>query len=348
MKLSTGLRSYIIVMGMLLAAPVLALADDAPVYDVDNYPPQFDNSPSTPASAVTQHSPPPEAVRSSGAPAPAVVSDDADNSADDSAADDDQTTTAPSAASADSSLTPDQRVKRLEQQMNNLQQTDLSGKNKALETQVQSLRGQVEELTHQLQQSQAQQKAMYTELDKRLGQSSSTDHSSDVAVPTRKSSKSSTGLAPLAESNQKTAPPSATVINHDTQPNHEEEQKVYQKAYDLIKAKKYDAAISALQKMLKKYPSGQFAANAHYWLGELYGLVNKNDQAIVEFSTIVDHYPDNPKAADAQLKLGLIYVTQSKYPEAKVAFKKVTAKYPDTASSRLAVEQLKQLKQMQN
>ena len=87
------------------------------------------------------------------------------------------------------------------------------------------------------------------------------------------------------------------------QPNVAEEQQIYQTAYDLIKAKKYNEAINALQKMLQKYPSGQFAANAHYWLGELFGLLGKNDQSASEFSSVVKNYPDSPKVSDAQLSL---------------------------------------------
>src|SRR5207237_167792 len=103
--------------------------------------------------------------------------------------------------------------------------------------------------------------------------------------------------------------------------------------------------IAALQKMLQKYPTGQFAANAHYWLGELYGLVNKNDQSASEFATVVKLYPDSPKVSDAQLKLGLIYVAQFKWAEAKTVFKKVVSRYPGTSTARLASEQLKQIKQ---
>jgi tol-pal system protein YbgF len=97
--------------------------------------------------------------------------------------------------------------------------------------------------------------------------------------------------------------------------------------------------------MLQKYPSGQFAANAHYWLGELYGLMGKNDQSISEFGNVVKNYPDSPKIADAQLKLGLIYAAQLKWPDARTSFKKVINHYPGTASAHLASEQLKQIKQ---
>ena len=113
----------------------------------------------------------------------------------------------------------------------------------------------------------------------------------------------------------------------------------------MIKAKKYNEAVSALQNMLKKYPSGQFASNAHYWLGELYGLVGKHDQALTEFETVVTKFPDSPRVSDAQLKIGLIYATQSKWSDAKSSFKKVINRYPGTASARLASEQLKQIKQ---
>jgi tol-pal system protein YbgF len=130
----------------------------------------------------------------------------------------------------------------------------------------------------------------------------------------------------------------------DGQPDVAEEQQIYQTAYNFIKAKKYNDAVSALQGMLKKYPSGQFASNAHYWLGELYGLMDKNDRALIEFSAVVKIFPDSPRVSDAQLKVGLIYASQSKWSDAKMAFKKVINQYPGTASARLASEQLKQVK----
>ncbi len=96
--------------------------------------------------------------------------------------------------------------------------------------------------------------------------------------------------------------------------------------------------------MLQKYPSGQFAANAHYWLGELYSLLGKDDSSAAEFAVVVNQYPDSPKVSDAQLKLGMIYAGQFKWQEAKAAFKKVINRYPGTSSARLATEQLKQIK----
>lgn len=294
-----------------------AFADDAPVFDVDNYPPQFDGEP----------------VAATATP----------------------TASAPEARSEESTtqtLTQDQRVKRLEQQIKNLTHANSSSKIDSAQAEIQSLRGQVEELTHQLQQAQNQQRLMYTELDKRLNQTTSEKKpapatpalspSDDEEVAPKKSLTTVAAKTPVPTTTKKT-----TTTPTNEQPNVAEEQQIYQTAYDLIKAKKYNEAVNTLQKMLQKYPSGQFAANAHYWLGELYGLLNKNDQSAGEFEKVVKNYLDSPKLADAQLKLGLIYAAQFKWPEAKSAFKKVVSTYPGTASARLASEQLKQLKQSQ-
>ncbi|OGT37418.1 MAG: tol-pal system protein YbgF [Gammaproteobacteria bacterium RIFCSPHIGHO2_12_FULL_38_14] len=230
------------------------------------------------------------------------------------------------------------RIGRIEQQLSNLQNRDSSTRIEALQNEVQSLRGQVEQLNRQLELSQKEQKSLYTDLDKRLSQKlAQTDN---TPQPVKQSSVKAVKTA--EKSIDANNPPTAQAADD---PNVLEEQQIYQSAYNLIKSKKYDDAINTLQSMLKKYPSGQFASNAHYWLGELYGLLGKYDLALTEFSAVLKNYPDSPRVSDAQLKVGLIYASQLKWNDAKSAFKKVINHYPGTASSKLASEQLKQIKQ---
>jgi tol-pal system protein YbgF len=222
-----------------------------------------------------------------------------------------------------------------------MQSNTSSQKVSAMQDQIQTLRGQVEQLTHDLQQVQAQQKSQYTDLDKRLTQQAAAPKVSKPVKPVAAGIADDSGDTLAAAP----APMPVKAATPATQPDVAEEQQIYQTAYNLIKAKKYDEAVTALQGMLQKYPSGQFASNAHYWLGELYGLMGKNDQALSEFGTVVKNYPDSPRLSDAQLKLGLIYAAESKWPDAKTAFKKVVNRYPGSAPARLASEQLKQIKQ---
>ncbi len=325
-------------------------AEDAPVYDVDNYPPQFDGQTDMGGTAGT-------AAEASPPVAPQASPD-------------------PSVSQASPPQPMDQRINRLEQQMTNMQHSNSAAKLSSLQNEVQALRGQVEELTHQLQQAQTQQRAMYSDLDKRLSAKSAiaptasqaaTTEDEDATVKTLKKSattkpKTKAALAaatpsiPAADEpplddpavspkpvDTATTATSAAKTAQSASADQEELQ-MYQKAYDLIKDSKFDQAISVLQSMLKKYPSGQSAANAHYWLGELYGLQKKQDQAAVEFGAVVKEYPNSPKVSDAQVKLGMIYAAQFKWAEAKSTFKKVMSHYPGTTSARLAGEQLKEIK----
>lgn len=325
-------------MGAMLSGIALAAwADDAPVYDVDSYPPQFDGQSDVGTAQPPATSEPQEQMQQPQAQSQALPP---------------ATSYVPAQV-----LTTEQRLKRLEQQMTNAQHSTAAAKTEALQTEVQTLRGQVEDLTHQLQQLQTQQKAMFSDLDRRLSKqplvtapvksppANAVDTDEDKVSDTPKGA-TKLKLPKVKQPAVSPSPDTASTAGSGqvSQPDSTEEQQIYQGAYDLIKAKKYADAVNKLQGMLEKYPSGQFAANAHYWLGELHGLLNNNDQSAAEFATVIKDFPESPKVADAQLKLGLIYAGQFKWPEAKAAFKKVMSRYPGTASARLAAEQLKALK----
>ncbi len=326
-----------VLLAVLLSSTAFVYADDAvPVYDVDSMPSQFDgqaDSGSTSSAAMPRAS------------SPAQVQSE-------------QTYV----SSAPSSLSNDQRLTQVEQQVNNMLHSNSTTRVEELQAEVQTLRGQVESLTHQVQQQQTQLRATYTDLDKRISKQqqavATNTKVSPVAEGDTALTDTNSAAKPVTQHNKVLATTTTQKLSHASanaksdaaaatvQPNVAEEQQTYQVAYDLIKEKKYNEAIVALQKMLVKYPSGQFAANAHYWLGELYSLTNKNDLAATEFATIVSDFSDSPKVSNAQFKLGMLYSTQSKWPDAKLAFKKVISKYPDTAPARLASEQLKQMKQL--
>ena len=350
---------------LLLSSAPLVWAEDAPVYDVDSYPPQFDGNNNgngagaTPAPGVNSDATqgmPPLASSPAGAPpvagrsfsagpgaAPTDLPPGGQNGAYPNS-DFDQPVPAESRSfspAANPNMSMEQRVARLE----NTVHADVSSKVAELQAEVQTLRGQIEEINHQLQMLGSSAKAGAGDSPLMASDNSADDASGGTggASKAKKNKKTSNGSAnPSVSKGLPTATSESSASAN--QPNVAEEQQIYQTAYNLIKAKKYNDAADTLQKMLQKYPTGQFAANAHYWLGELYSLMNKNDQSLAEFNNVVKNYPDSPKIADAQLKLGLINAAQQKWSEAKTAFKKVINRYPGTASAHLAAEQLKQLK----
>lgn len=232
-----------------------------------------------------------------------------------------------------------ERLNQIEKKFEAFQPVQVKTRVEMLQKELQMLRGQVEQLTHQIQQLQNQQKGL-------VANAKLVKDNGETASPTTlaKNVKNSAGAVNADIKAGTSTVTKTTTTETIAAEDGAEEQQIYQSAYNLIKAKKYSEAISVLQKMLQKKPSGQFAGNAHYWLGELYGLMGKHAQALVEFSTVVKNYPNSSRVADAQLKVGLIYASQFKWAEAKLAFKKVISTYPGSASSRLALEQLKEIK----
>lgn len=212
------------------------------------------------------------------------------------------------------------RVARLEQQVNYLQQMKLPQKLTQLQQAIADLRGLIDVQGQQLKQLENQQRNLYSDLNQRL--SSLSNKSGDMSVK-------ATDVAVVDSSAANTA--SA------------EETKSYHSAFALITGKKYTEAISALNDYLRKYPSGQFAPNAHYWLGELYIIAGDNDNAIEQFNLVVNNYGDSCKAADALLKLAEIAFNGTRFDQAKEYWQTIIKKYPNCSAARVATVQLQKL-----
>lgn len=115
-----------------------------------------------------------------------------------------------------------------------------------------------------------------------------------------------------------------------------DEQLSYVAAYEHIKHRQYQKALPALQTFVATYPDGPYAANAHYWLGELYLNDGQLQDARSQFEVVVKDFTDSNKVASAQYKLGITYERLGFKDKAQAQFLKVTEEFPGTAISRLA------------
>lgn len=230
----------------------------------------------------------------------------------------------PASSPAVSTLPLDQRVAVLERQISAMNQIDLVNQMTRVEQQIQDLQGQVQVLSHTLQTLQSQTTNQYADLDKRL-QTEST--------PSAPSTSSSTPAAKGTSKSTVASDPKA-------------EQKIFNAAYKDIREQKNTAGIEGMKKYLTKYPDGQYAPSAHYWLGQVY-LLKGDDKsvknAVTEFDTVIKNYPKTDKARDASLKLGFAYLLQNKTSDARHQFKKVMKDYPGTSAAEIAKARLAQL-----
>jgi tol-pal system protein YbgF len=186
-----------------------------------------------------------------------------------------------------------------------------------LQQEMQELRGQVEELTHQLDRLARDQREQYMDLDRRilaLRGAPGADAAAD---------------APLA------APAGAGASAG--------EREAYAAAFDLMRQRRFPESTAAFSRLLAEYPNGEMAANAHYWLGELYLAQNEFERARQSFTQVVNLYPDNQKVPDSLYKLGVVHHRIGDTGRAREFLNRVISQHPRSSAAGLAQTYLAEL-----
>ena len=223
-----------------------------------------------------------------------------------------------------------------------------------LREEIRQLRGKLEEQGHQLELLKQRQQEDYVDLDRRLTSANSppvvgagsvpparfpgatSGNRSSVAQPPGGNSrveKRGVEKSGVEQSGIKTAVRSAQLAEDQTQ-----QKAAYNNAYGLLKARKIPEARVALQRYVKDYPHGSYAANAYYWLGEVYLLENDLPAATKAFQTVVEQYPAHRKVNDATFKLGKAYFLQNQPAKAKKYLEQVAS--TSGSAARLARDYL--------
>jgi tol-pal system protein YbgF len=213
---------------------------------------------------------------------------------------------------------------------------ELLNKLQGLQQEVQELRGQLEIQAHELKLLQQQQLSFYKDLDARL-RHETPGTSNPMALGQQSPGKALP--TPLEKSTSPT-PLITQVTNNNGRGNPADEQISYLAAYELVKNKKFDEALTAMQAYVKQYPQGGYSANAHYWLGELYMVKKNYPEAIQHFDTVLQQFPSSSKSAASLLKVGYAFAAQGNKQEAILRLQQVIKNYPDTNTAQLAKAKL--------
>lgn len=208
----------------------------------------------------------------------------------------------------------DGRLLRIERVLANQSLLDLSQRIEASQNEARILRGQIDELQHNLTRTQDQQRELYSDVDRRL-----------AAVEG--------GVAAGAASAAGTRAGGLPVPQGDDRAN-------YQAAFDLLKDGKYAEAAGGFKQFLTTFPTSGLADNAQYWLGEAHYVTKQYPDALRDFRTVLEKYPDSRKIPDALLKIGYCNYELKNYAEARAALDQVVKQYADTTAARLASQRL--------
>jgi tol-pal system protein YbgF len=107
----------------------------------------------------------------------------------------------------------------------------------------------------------------------------------------------------------------------------------YEQAYAFVFEQKYDQAEPALLGFLSKYPDAPEASNATFWLGRTYFNRKLYAQAAKSFLEGYRKYPRGEKGADSLLGLGDSMVALGKPEEACQAYNELLQVYPAASAT---------------
>lgn len=266
-----------------------------------------------------------------------------------------------------------ERVAQLEAAQNQAassgnQTVELLNRITQLQAEIQSLRGLVEQQSYEIETLKKRNRDQYLDLDSRLARmegGSPAAPAADAADGGLPPDALPSNAEPLADA----APASGTVMEEpevrppvdggtetaglgggelpaapDTIADPVGERAMYESAFDALKEGRYAEAARRFQSFLTSYPNGEFAPNAHYWLGESYYVTQNYQIALDAFRQLLSQFPNSSKAPDALLKVGYCHYELRQWGEAEATLNQVVERYPETTVSRLAQGRLRALR----
>lgn len=219
--------------------------------------------------------------------------------------------------------TLEERVKKLDAQLNSQGLLDLMQQLENLKMELAKVRGQGEVNSHAIGTAENRQKDLYVDLDNRM----------------RKLER--TGDTPTATAPVAAATPNATSASSAPAPTADAaENRAYDSAFNLFKIGNYQAAIVGFQNFVKAYPASPLASNAQYWIGNSYSALRDYKSAIANQQKLLSLYPNSSKVPDAMLNMASSQADLGDKDAARKTLEDIIAKHPasqaaDSAKKRL-------------
>jgi len=235
---------------------------------------------------------------------------------------------------------------------------------------MRTLRGENEQLQHQIEKLKKAQKDGFLSVDDRmdaLAKQIKTTPKTGYSVPVKPPIKKSVTPAPTAKKPPAKKPVSPTKKTPATKPPVKPKAKLigkaevvnvpktkmrdattaernaYNQAYAQLK-RNPSAATQAFTQYIKKYPSSPLAANAQYWLGEIMYSRKNYKGAIDGFVKVLQNYKKSEKAPDAAIKLGFSFYELKNWVYARRALENVARYFPNTKAAALARQRIAKMK----
>jgi tol-pal system protein YbgF len=222
----------------------------------------------------------------------------------------------------------DDRVGQLERQLKSGALVDLANTVEGLKSDVAKIRGQIEVLTYELDQSQKRQRDLYVDLDARMRKlEGAPGPGTGDAAPADAAAAGATAAAPAAASPVASTPA---------------EQRAYDAALDQFKRGEFQGAITGFTAFVKTNPKSALAPSAQYWIGNAHFARKDYKAAIASQRQLLLAWPDSPKVPDALLNVASAQSELGDSAAARRTLEELVGKFPQSDAAAKAKQRLGQ------
>ena len=242
------------------------------------------------------------------------------------------------------------RLAAIEQQVKGGGLADVANQLQVLQSDVAKLRGQIEVVTYELEQSQKRQRDLYVDLDTRLrkietaaAEKASEANAANGAAPpgAPPQGPSPQGTPPQVPGASAPAPgPVAALPPPRSASDGVAEQRAYDAALDQFKRGDYTGAVNGFNAFLKAYPRSGLASSAQYWLGNAQYARRDYRGSIATQKQLLKDYPNSGKAPDALLNIASAQSDMGDATAARKTLEQLIRDYPKSDAATRAKQRL--------
>lgn len=254
---------------------------------------------------------------------------------------------------ADTQRALEQRIGELEAQARNRSIIDLFNQVETLKTEFARLRGQIELLQNEMENTQKRQRDLYVDLDGRMRkmeaqlaeQTAQATRAAQAAAAAATAPPASmppgavAGAPPGAVDPNRALPPGATVAP-PVAVDPVAEQRAYDQGLEHFRAGRFAEAVTAFQLFSRNFPRSTLLPSAQYWIGNSLYATRDFRGAISAQRQLIAQYPDSAKASDALLNIASAQSELGDVQAARATLQEVATKYPSTEAGVKAKQRL--------
>ena len=221
----------------------------------------------------------------------------------------------------------DARINKVEEMLKSQALLDLYTQIEALKLEMNRLRGQIEVLNNNVENTGKRQRDMYLDLDTRMRR-----FEQQGVPPPAAEAPAAPAAPPPATAAGAPAPATPVVASTDAGA----ETRTYEAAQGQRRMGNYQGAIVAFQNFIKQYPKSNLAPRAQYWIGDSYFNLRDFKLAIGSQQALLKTYPDSPSVPDSLLNIASSQIEMGESIAGKKTLEELVAKYPVSEAAEKA------------